>query len=69
MDRLRKIKAERELQSDKSSGSANPTQTALISLVHINLEPPLAADKKAKKKIKKHSSSRHSPKKDCVWRL
>jgi len=51
MDRLRKIKAEREPQADKGLGSANPLQTSPPSCAYVDLEPPLVTDKKARRRI------------------
>jgi len=63
MEKLRHIKAERKTLGDKASGSV-----AYIppSPVHLDRDPQPAPDKKSKRKAKKHSAARHSPKKARV---
>jgi len=66
IDRLGKIKTEREPQADKGSGFTSPLRTTPSLQAYIDLEPPLVTDKEAKKKINKHSSSCQSPKRACM---
>jgi len=60
MEKLRRIKAEREALGDKASGSVASIPP---SPVHPNRDPEPAPDKRSKRKAKKHFATRHSPKK------